>query len=461
MLKIYNSLTRKIEDFKPANPPVVTMYTCGPTVYDYQHIGNLRTATLMDTMQRALTYLGYNVKSAMNVTDVEDKIENAARERGKKISDITKKYEKIYFDNLKSLNISVDTVPHASKHIKEQIALIKVLEEKGYTYKTEYGLYFDVSKDKDYGKLGNTFKSDKAKSRIATNDGKKNPEDFVLWRLPLKGEVRQETWESPWGKGYPGWHIECSAMSYKTLTNAFSGEKFDPKKAETIDIHVGGSDLREVHHENEVAQSESCADKQFVKYWVHGGMLVLSNEKMSKSLNNFFTLKQLVEKGFEPLSLRYLYFTGHYRKELNFSWETLKTAQQSLKNLRKKVANLTPNSGGVYIEESTQKQEFLSALADDINMPKAMAVVWDVVDNHQLDDNEKVVLLKEFDTVVGLDLFANTGGEIPKKVFDLVEKRDKAREQKDYKKSDELRDQIKELGFEVEDSEKGTQVYKI
>ena len=406
-MKLYNSLSRKIENFTPVNPPNVTMYACGPTVYDYQHIGNLRTATLMDLLKRVLKANKYNVKAVMNITDVEDKIEKRAKELGVGVDEITSKYEKIYMDQLAMLNISADLYPHATGHIAEQIELIKVLEQKGYTYKTDYGIYFDTSKDSDYGKLGNTFKSDKAQSRIELTEGKKQAEDFALWKFVQQGEARQKTWDSPWGVGFPGWHIECSAMSMKTLTDIFEVESkptstfgvdvgLTASNFRPIDIHIGGEDLKEIHHENEIAQSESVTDKPFTNYWVHGGMLNVEDTKMSKSLNNFFTLQTVLDKGFEPMTLRYFYYSAHYRSELKFSWEGLKSAQVALQNLsayadRSEYIDYNLSLEG--IEHNIYSVAFLDKLNDDLNVPQALAVLFSVIKDENLksEDRKKIV----------------------------------------------------------------------
>jgi cysteinyl-tRNA synthetase len=357
-MKLYDSLKREIRDFEPRIEGKVSMYTCGPTVYDYQHIGNLRTSTLMDTLRRALIYIGYDVKSVMNVTDVEDKIENRAKRDNVKVDDITKQFEEIYFQNLGSMNIQVDIVPHASEHIQEQIQIIQKLIGEGYAYQNEFGIYFDISKDSDYGKLGNTFKSNREQSRIGFTEGKRNQEDFALWKFPIENEERQKLWESPWGVGFPGWHIECSAMSMKTLSDAFDNAIFEPTRFETIDIHVGGDDLKEVHHENEIAQTESATGKQFVNFWVHGAMLNIGAEKMSKSLGNFSTLKTVTDQGYDPIHLRYLYYNTHYRKNLTFTYESLDAARtayqrliENLRNLSSQIQNI-PTPAFVVDEES-------------------------------------------------------------------------------------------------------------
>jgi cysteinyl-tRNA synthetase len=478
-IHIYNSLSREKEVFTPVKDGSVSMYTCGPTVYDFPHIGNLRTSTFMDVLRRALTFLGYDVTSVMNITDVEDKIERRAAEKGVTVDEIVSTYEKVYFDCLKKLNISADLYPHASDHIQEQIELIQDLEEKGYTYLTDYGVYFDISKDADYGKLGNTFKSDKAKSRIELTEQKRNPEDFVLWRLPQNGEVRQKLWDSPWGKGYPGWHIECSAMSMKTLTSSFDSGHLNPKNFETIDIHVGGLDLKEVHHENEVAQSESVTGHPFVKYWMHGAMLNMGNEKMSKSLGNFVTLPVVEEKGFTGLDLRMFYFTAHYRKELSFTWEGLEAAKTSLHKFRAKYFEFANGSDDTEEMDSVDVkfelvqnylQQFKEALADDFNMPKALAILWEVVDSKDLKNFEKTALLSEFDEVFGFDItdydklqkeVSIKLDELPENVKNLLQKREQYRKEKDWQKADEARKEIKQLGYEIKDIKDGILIEKV
>ena len=474
IIHIYNSLSREKEIFTPVNEGAVNMYTCGPTVYDYPHIGNLRTSTFMDVLRRALIFLGYDVTSVMNITDVEDKIERRAAEKGVTVDEIVTTYEKAYFDCLEKMNISADLYPHASDHIQEQIALIQDLETKGFTYLTDYGVYFDISKDSDYGKLGNTFKSDKANSRIELTDQKRNPEDFVLWRIPQTNEPRQKLWESPWGKGYPGWHIECSAMSMKTLSDSFDDNgQLHPEKFETIDIHVGGLDLKEVHHENEVAQTESVTGHPFVKYWVHGAMLNMGSEKMSKSLGNFVTLPVVEEKGFDGLDLRMFYFTAHYRKELTFTWEALESAKSALHKLRTRYFEFVDGSDDSeemddftdFSKTENLLEKFKEALADDFNMPKVMALVWEVVEAKDIKNFEKTALLKEFDLVLGFDLndydkFEASKAKqstkidldkLPEAVKDLVKKREEYRKNKEYDKADETRKELKELGYEIKD----------
>ena len=459
-MKLYNSLSRKIEDFIPVNPPNVTMYACGPTVYDFQHIGNLRTATLMDLLKRVLKANKYQVKAVMNITDVEDKIEKRAKELGVSVDEITSKYEKIYMDQLEMLNISADLYPHATGHILEQIELIKVLEQKGYTYQTDYGIYFDTSKDDDYGKLGNTFRSDKGQSRIELTEGKKQIEDFALWKFVQQGETRQKTWDSPWGVGFPGWHIECSAMSMKTLSNAFDkptstfgvdvgliASNFEP-----IDIHIGGEDLKEIHHENEIAQSESVTDKVFTNYWVHGAMLNVEDTKMSKSLNNFITLQTVLDNGFEPMALRYFYYSAHYRSELKFSWEGLKSAQVALQNLSIYIDFAIDLTG---VEQNIYSIQFLEKLNDDLNVPQALAVLFNMVKDESVKLEDKKKIVSYAFNILGLKPINNDVKleDIPKEVAGLIQKRDDFRKVKNFIEADKIRDTIKNMGYEILDGE--------
>jgi len=462
-MKLYNSLSRKIEEFKPVNPPNVTMYTCGPTVYDYQHIGNLRTAALMDLLKRVLKANKYNVKSVMNITDVEDKIEKRASELGVTVDEITSKYEKIYMDQLAMLNISADLYPHATEHIAEQIALILELEKKGYTYKTDYGIYFDTSKDSDYGKLGNTFNSDKGQSRIELTEGKKQVEDFALWKFLQDDESRQKTWGSPWGVGFPGWHIECSAMSMKSLTNAFakptstSGVDVGLTATDftTIDIHIGGEDLKEIHHENELAQTESITNKTFINYWVHGAMLNVDETKMSKSLNNFFTLQTVLDKGFEPMALRYFYYCAHYRSELKFSWEGLKATTVALQNLSTILTTpgVVETTPGVVWEK--YQQMFLEKLNDDLNVPQALAVLFNATKDESLQIDDKKKIVSYAFNILGLSPINNDVEikDLPKEVAELIQKREALRKSKDFLEADKIRDTIKDIGYEILDGE--------
>lgn len=461
MLYLYNSLTRKKEEFKPIDPPNVGLYTCGPTVYSSTHVGHMSKYTGDDILRRVLTYNGYKVKHVMNITDVghltsdedagEDKMEKGAKREGLTVWDIAKKYEKEFFETMDALNIlRPDVISRATEHIKEQIELIKRLEQKGYTYTTKSVVYFDVSKFPDYGKLSGQKLSEKkvgAREDVVVDPDKKNPYDFVLW-FKRTGQFKDHTmhWPSPWGDGFPGWHIECSAMSMKYL-----GESFD--------IHTGGVDHIGVHHPAEIAQSEAASGKTFVKYWVHRFFLNIDGKKMSKSLGNFYTLQDVLSRNFNPLAIRYLFLSAHYRTGMNFTWESLTGAQNALNKL---YASIEPydepnNAGGC----AQFEKEFLEAINDDIDTPKALAIVWAVIKSHYPSAAKKKTLLK-FDEVLGLNLdkIKKEAFEIPVEIKKLAKEREKARQNKDWKKSDELRKEIEKKGFIIEDTSEGSKIKK-
>tara|TARA_Y100000034_G_C6893885_1_gene411704 strand:- start:1138 stop:2514 length:1377 start_codon:yes stop_codon:yes gene_type:complete len=457
MLKLYNTLTRKKEEFKPIKSQV-TWYSCGPTVYWYQHIGNLRTYIFNDLLKRALLYNKFKVKHVMNYTDVghltsdedtgEDKVEAAAKKEGKTAKEITNYYAKVFEEDCKKLNIiKPDIVAKATDHIKEQIDLIKELEKKGFTYKTSDGIYFDTSKLNDYGKLAKlNIKELQEGKRIDVKE-KRNKTDFALWKFSEKPGMRQQEWESPWGVGYPGWHLECSAMSSKYL-----GQQFD--------IHTGGTEHIPVHHTNEIAQSETAFGKKpWVKYWLHAAWLTHKDEKISKSTGGLYTISELEKRGFEPLDFRYLTLTTSYRKRLNFDLTSLKSAKISFEKLKNIFSSLnkTDSKG----DTTKYKKTFLDAINDDLNIPKALATLWYVLRDNHLGDKEKYDLTLEFDQVFGLDL-KNTKKEIiPVDVVKLAEDREKYRKEKNFEKSDELRDKIKERGYQIEDTEKGYKIKKL
>src|SRR5258706_5721224 len=471
MLRLYNTLSHKIEEFRPLNDPQVGIYSCGPTVYDYAHIGHMRRYVGDDILVRILEYKGYTVKHVMNVTDVghlvsdadsgEDKMEKGAKKFGMSVWDVAKKFEKQFFDSTDSLNIKrPDVLMHATDYIKEQIELIKILEKKGYTYKIADGIYFDTSKFPDYFKFSRQNPKELKKgARVEFVEGKKNIADFALWKFSPsfkdaelqsgKVEKRQMEWDSPWGVGLPGWHVECSAMSIKAL-------------GDTIDIHTGGIDHINIHHSNEIAQSECATGKKFVNYWVHHNFLVVDKEKMSKSLGNFYTVQDIIEKGFDPIVLRYLYLQTHYRQEMNFTWEALEAAKTAYKKL--------VNDIKMYSSESKEEKDnrgslefeklFMDALNDDMNTPKALAIMWEMV-RSATPLPTKLTTLKNFDKILGLGLFERAKEErieIPQNVLELVDAREEFRKKGDFKASDELRSKIQELGFEVMDTKTGPQV---
>ena len=440
MVKLFNSLTRKIEDFRPINPPNVGMYTCGPTVYDFMHIGNLRTFVLSDILHRVLQVNGFEVKAVENITDIDDKIIKRAAEKNVSVGELTSEYTKYFLEDILKLNIlPADIAPKATEHIGKMIKYIEQLLKKGLAYVEKDGsVYFDISKLANYGKLsgleGRTLKTG---TRILSDEyTKDNVQDFALWKAVDPDGVG---WNSPWGKGRPGWHIECSVMSQEYLGDSF-------------DIHVGGIDLLFPHHENEIAQSEGKTDHKFVNYFVHGEHILVQGQKMSKSLNNFYTLKDLKQKGFDPLALRYLFLTAHYRDKLNFTWESLQGAANGLNNLRETIREWdSPNIGCAQFE-----QDFKEAIDNDLGMPQAVAVLWELLKS-DYPTSAKAKTILEMDQVLGLELDKYLGKktEVPVKVRELVEKREQARKSGDFKESDRLRIEIKKLGFAVEDTPKG------
>ena len=455
-LKLYNTLSRKIDEFKPLKRGRVGIYACGPTVYNYAHIGNLRTFVFEDILKRTLVYNGYKVKHITNITDVghltgdgdegEDKVAKSAELMGKTAKKIAEFYTLAFKKDLKDLNIlTPNRLPKATGNIKEQIALIKKLEEKGFTYKTDDGIYFNTSKLPDYGKLARLAKQElKAGARVEMGQ-KKNITDFALWKFSPKNEKRQMEWKSPWGVGFPGWHIECSAMAVKYL-----GQPFD--------IHCGGIDLVPVHHTNEIAQSEAANGKPLANYWLHGEFVLLGADKMAKSADNFITLNTLKEKGFNPLAYRYLLLQTHYRKQLGFSWEALAAAQNGLNHLYSIVKSW--DKAGVGCAEYEQK--FLDAINDDLDMPGAMAILWDLIKNPMYPGSSKKRTILKFDKVLGLGLakLKHLKQELPPEIQALTAERDLARAHKKWGKSDELRKQIEAAGYAVEDTKEGTKIIK-
>lgn len=455
MLKLYNTLTRKKEIFKPLKEKSkhVGIYTCGPTVYWYQHIGNLRSYVFPDILKRILKFQGYNVKHVINITDVghltsdadtgEDKMEKAVKREGKTAKEISNYYFNIFRKDLEKIGIEMpDVWPKATELIKEQIDLIKKLEKKGYTYKTSDGIYFDTSKMKDYGKLAKiNVKGLKAGKRVSFGE-KKNKTDFALWKFSGKPGVRQQEWKSPWGIGFPGWHIECSAMAMKYL-----GESFD--------IHTGGEDHIHIHHPNEIAQSESATGKPFVKYWLHGAFLLLKGKKVSKSKGGLYTLSEIEEKGYSPIDLKYFYLSAHYRKPLEFSFQALDNSKNSLKRLREIISKLDKGKKANKKNIELAYREFISFLNDDLNFPRALSYMWEILREDRLNETEKYELVLRFDKVLGLSLGEKEEIKIPGEVKKLLKKRLESRSKKDFITADKIRKKINKLGFVVEDTEKG------
>jgi len=452
MIKLYNTLARKKEVFEPLKSGHVGVYTCGPTVYWYQHIGNLRTYIFSDILKRVLLYNNYKVKHIINVTDVghlvsdadagEDKMEIGARREGKTAREIANYYLKIFQEDFEKLNIiQPEKWPKATEHIKEQIELIKKLEGKGYTYKTREGIYFNTGKLRDYGKLARLKKQGiQAGKRISLGE-KRNRTDFALWKFSENPGLRQQEWDSPWGIGFPGWHIECSAMSMKYL-----GEEFD--------IHTGGQDHIQIHHTNEIAQSEAATGKPFVRYWLHGAWLLFKGRKISKSLGGLYTVSELEKLGFEPLAFRYLCLATHYRKPLSFTLENLETSRNSYQRLRNIISELRDDKklNKEYIEE------FEKSVNDDLDMPGALQVLWKLLRDEKAEG--KIRTIREIDKVLGLDLLKKEKIKIPEKVKRLIEERENLRKNKRWVEADEVRKKINNLGFVIEDTEKGVIVKK-
>ncbi len=465
---LFNTLGRQKQVFTPITPGKAGLYTCGPTVYDYQHIGNFRTFLFEDLLKRVLFYNGYDVTHIMNITDVghlvsdadegEDKMEKGSARTGKTVWEIAEYYTQFFLDDAKALNLIPPTrYTKATEYIQEQIDMIKCLDDKGYTYVTSDGVYFDTSKLSDYGKLANLdIEGLEEGSRIQFSTEKKNKTDFALWKFSPKEGKRQMEWDSPWGKGFPGWHIECSAMSRKYL-------------GDTFDIHCGGIDHVPIHHTNEIAQSETCTGKPFAHYWMHGAFLEEESGKMSKSKGEFLRVETLIKHGYTPLDYRYLCLGTHYRKRLLFSWEILEQAKTAMTRLKQNIQQIRDDAKKNFDERDAsmpegERDKFLEAVNDDLNMPQALAVLWGVVRNDKLTSIEKKNLINDFNRVLGLDLdkdieAGNTN--VPAEIMELVEKRIAAKKAKDFKKADVLRDELKSLGWEVVDKKDGVEVKQI
>jgi len=439
-LKLYNTLTRKKETFKPIKKDQVSFYACGPTVYDRVHIGNLRTYLFEDILKKILEHDGYQVKYVMNITDLEDKIIKKMKSENKTLKEITQPYTDLFFKDIKELNIAeANHYPKATEHIKEMIKLIEILLEKDIAYKgNDDSIYFDIKKFENYGALSQLKQRElKHGARIKTDEyNKENVGDFVLWKITSQNEP---SWEAPFGKGRPGWHIECSAMSSKYL-------------GETFDIHAGAVDLIFPHHENEIAQSEAASGKKFVNYWIEGEHLLVNNQKMAKSLQNFYTLEDIKKKNFSPLVFRYLTLGTHYRSKLNFTWESLETAQNAYKRL-KNITSEIKDDGKI---NKKYLEEFENNINDDLNMPQALAILWNLIRDQKADGKYKTI--EKMDQIFSLDLFKKDKLEIPQEIEKLVQEREQARKDKDWNKSDQIRKQIEEKGFRVEDTPEKSEV---
>lgn len=454
-MKLYNTLTRKKEEFAPLDGKTVRMYSCGPTVYNFAHIGNMRTYVFMDILRRTLRYEGYKVKGVMNITDVghllsdadegEDKMEKAAKEQRKSPYEIADFYTKVFFDDLKKLNIGKpELTPKATEHIREMLDFVYTLCEKGYGYETSDGIYFDISKFPAYGQLsGINLEEQKAGARVEVNDEKRSPFDFAIWKKAPKEHIMQ--WDSRWGKGYPGWHIECSAMSKKYL-----GEVFD--------IHTGGVDHIPIHHENEIAQSYGDSGKNPAKFWMHGEFMLVNNGKMSKKLGNTYLVSQLEEMGYSPMCFRYFCLNTHYRKKLNFTFEGMDGAKTAYARLCALVAKHREGENDVSDEKlAAYRKEFEEDVTDDLNVPGAMGVLWTMLKEPA--SRKIYALALEMDKVFGLKLDEAKAEEVkeefPAEITAIANERAAARAAKDWGKSDELRAKLDELGYAVKDTKEG------
>ena len=483
-IRLFNTMGRQIQEFIPIEENRVCMYTCGPTVYNYAHIGNLRTYIFEDILRRTLEYFGYQVKQVMNVTDVghltddadegEDKVIRSAKEKGKTAREIAGFYMEAFFKDLSLLNIEKPSVVcKATDHVDDMIKLIRRIEKNGFTYASGGNLYFDVAKFPDYGKLALLRLEDlKAGARVKIDEKKKTPHDFVLWFTKSKFEHQSMMWDSPWGRGYPGWHIECSAMSMKYL-----GDHFD--------IHCGGIDHIPVHHTNEIAQAEAATGKKWVNYWLHGEFLVLSKEKMAKSSGNFLTISTLIDKGYDPLDYRYFCLGAQYRSQLQFSFGALDSAKNGRTGLMERIARIreeAENTGAEGVSPSAADsgasgtdasdtddkaydylKSFEANISQDLNVPKALADLWNLVKDGSVEAASKYSVILAMDKVLGLRLGTAQLKKIglSKEITGLIDEREKAREDKNYKRADEIRNILKERGIIVEDTPQGVKWRKV
>ena len=456
-LYLYNTMTRSTDEFVPIHPGRVGMYTCGPTVYNYAHIGNLRTYIFEDTLKRALIHAGYKVNHVMNITDVghltgdgddgEDKLEKSSRETGRSVWDIAKFYTDAFFKDEEALNIiRPDVVCNATDHVKQMIELIKRLEAGGHTYIAGGNVYFSIDTFPKYGALARLKLGDlMSGARIEVDSNKRNPKDFVLWFTNSKFGNQAMMWDSPWGRGYPGWHIECSAMSMYYL-----GEQFD--------IHCGGIDAIPVHHTNEIAQSEAATGKTWVNWWMHGEFLLTEKGKMSKSSGEFLTLPYLQKLGFDALDYRYFVLGAHYRTQLQFSMEGLKGAANARTGLMERIKELgTEASKAVTGKAQAYLDEFDSHIGNDLATPRAMSVLWNMLKDEELSNADKLFCVKYMDQVLGLKLDAvkASDSEFPEELMKLIEMRTQAKKEKNWAMADEIRAKIEEMGYSVKDTPQG------
>ncbi len=471
-MKLYNTLSRSIENFEPIDKNLVKMYTCGPTVYNYAHLGNLRMYIHEDILEKTLRYLGYPVKRVMNVTDVghlesdaddgEDKMLKGAKRENKTVWEIAQHYTDAFFRDIEKLNIKkADVVAKATDYINEYIEFIKGLEQKGCTYIANGNVYFDITKVEDYTKLsGMDLEQLRTASReeVSVDVHKKNPQDFVLWFTKSKFENQAMKWDSPWGVGYPGWHIECSVISLKNL-------------GEQMDIHCGGVDHIPVHHTNEIAQTESYTGKQWVKYWWHGEFLIDQDGKMSKSSGEFLTLSLVEKKGFNPLSYRYFVLNSHYRKQLSFSFDSLASAENAYMKLKSRIKNIKDNADKSQSTDELSeaaakyKEEFKNCLEDDLNTANAITVLFNMIKADNLNNNEKINLINDFERVLSLDLLkeeeTSVHDEMAQYIEEMIQKRQDAKKNKNYQLADAIRAELLEKGIALEDTRQGVNWKKI
>jgi cysteinyl-tRNA synthetase len=463
-VKLFNTDGRQIQDFRPLDSSMVKMYACGLTVYNYAHIGNLRTYVFEDVLRRILEYAGYKVNHVMNITDVghltddadsgEDKMIKGAREKGKSVWDIARYYTEAFVNDLKELNIKMPTtLCKATEHIQDMIELIQMIEKNGYTYISGGNVYFNIDKFADYGKMALLNPDDlKAGARIEVDQNKKNPLDFVLWFTKSKFEHQSMLWDSPWGLGYPGWHIECSAMAMKYL-------------GEEMDIHCGGVDHISVHHTNEIAQSEGATGKKWVRFWLHGEHLLMGKEKMAKSSGSFLTLQELRNKGFEALDYRYYLLGAHYRSQLEFNLKALEAAKNARTRMGEKIFELKDKAGHSLPEINSLSghtmsylNEFVENAFTDMNMPRALSCLWGLLRDEGLKPEEKLACLYEMDRILGLNFYGwnKTVEKVDEETLKLIKKREEARRNKNFKEADEIREILSKRGIILEDTINGT-----
>ncbi|RMG58631.1 MAG: cysteine--tRNA ligase [Deltaproteobacteria bacterium] len=465
-LKIYNTLGKRVEEFRPLKPDRVRIYSCGPTVYRYAHIGNFRTFLLSDLLVRTLRALGYETFHVQNITDVghmrqemlergEDRVVAEARRMGKTPREIADFYTEAFLRDCERMNfLPADLYPRASEHVEDMVSIIEKIVERGYTYERDGTIYFDVEKDPEYGTLSGNLPGELVEGhRVEVDRAKKRPEDFTLWKSAEPG--REMKWASPWGEGFPGWHIECVAMAVKYL-----GPDFD--------FHLGGIDLVFPHHENEMAQARAGLGAGLARYWVHGGHLLVEGKKMAKSAGNVYTLDDLEERGFSPLDFRYLCFTAHYRTVFNFTFDALEGARRARNRLTSFVERMRDRGispAGLSPEGERAREEFLREVASDLNLPGALSVLWKAF-RSDIPDGEKLSLLLEWDRVLGVGIAdsytrAKSDVEIPPEVRALAEERAQAKREKDYVRADSLREEIKKRGFLIVDTKDGYELKKL